>query len=430
MKSVTGITMNLIAACANSTRATGLKRLQNWALCGTVALAGLLGAGQALAATSPPFVDNGDGTVTDTSNGLMWDQCANGLSGSTCTGTAVGYTWSNAFGLVATQNAANYKGYSDWRLPSITELRTLLKGSTGPIIDTTAFPGTPSYIFWSGTYASVPSNAWFVNFNNGFIYALNKTNSYYVRLVRSGQYFGSFGLFPVGVSGITASAATLTATSAAGATGHWLVVPRNATPPTWAQIIAGANYPTVTVAAHGSGAMTANTPATLPLAGLAAGTSYDLYMVARESTYQTTSNISGPVPFSTLTISTSAIVIDPATPSTLYAGLDGAGVYASTDSSATWSTINTGLANLNVRALAMPNSSTLFAATYDGGVFKGSLSAGSWSWAACGSALDASVRLRSLIVDSAGNLYAGSETGVFKNTSACGAWTAQNTGMP
>ena len=28
------------------------------------------------------------------------------------------------------------------------------------------------------------------------------------------------------------------------------------------------------------------------------------------------------------------------------------------------------------------------------------------------------------------NLYAGSETGVFKNTSACGAWTAQNAGMP
>jgi hypothetical protein len=132
----------------------------------------------------------------------------------------------------------------------------------------------------------------------------------------------------------------------------------------------------------------------------------------------------------TTTTGTSSIVIDPATSTTLYAGLDGGGVYASTDSSANWSAINGGLTNLNVRALAMPNSSTLFAATYDGGVFKGTYSAGSWSWAACGTGLPGSARLRSLVVDSAGNLYAGSETGVFKNTTACGAWTAQNTGMP
>lgn len=105
-------------------------------------------------------------------------------------------------------------------------------------------------------------------------------------------------------------------------------------------------------------------------------------------------------------------------------------MYASTNSSATWSAINTGLSNLNVRALAMQDSSTLFAATYDGGVFKGSLSGGNWSWAACGSGLNAAVRLRSLIVDSTGNLYAGSEAGVFKGSTACAAWTAQNTGMP
>ena len=124
--------MNSIAAHAHSTGARTLKRLQNWALCGAVALAGLLGVGQALAASSPPFVDNGDGTVTDTSTGLMWDQCADGLSGNgnCATGALVPYTWANALGLAATQSAANYKGYSDWRLPSIVELRTLVKGTT------------------------------------------------------------------------------------------------------------------------------------------------------------------------------------------------------------------------------------------------------------------------------------------------------------
>lgn len=107
------------------------------------------------------------------------------------------------------------------------------------------------------------------------------------------------------------------------------------------------------------------------------------------------------------------------------------GVYASTDSSANWASISTaGLTNLNVRALAIQNSSTLFAATYDGGVFKGSLSGSTWTWAACGSGLSAATRLRSLIMDGSGNLYAGSEAGVYKGSSACGAWAVMNTGLP
>jgi hypothetical protein len=432
--------MNLIAAYAHSTRAGTLKRLQQWALCGGVALAGLLGAGQALAA-SPFVVDSLNGTVTDSFTGLMWDQCADGLSGGTCAiGTAVGYTWSDAFGLAATQNAVNYKLYSDWRLPSIAELRTLLKGSTSPTIDTAAFPNTPSGYFWSGTNAN-PSVAWIVNFNQGSTSGDGKTYPDYVRLVRSGQYSGSFGLFPVGVSGITVSAATLTATSAAAATGHWLVVPRNATPPTWAQIIAGADYPTVTVAAHGSGAMTANTPATLPLASLAAGTCYDLYMVARESTDQTTSNISGPVPFSTLTIATSSIVIDPVTPTTLYAGLDGAGIYKSSNSGTAWTPASTQPANLRVKALVIKpgtsgNSATLFAASYGGGVFKSTDGGAYWDTPAnacatlSGTAGSQNVLTLVMAATTPAKLYAGSEAGVFVSENDCVSWVAINTGMP
>jgi hypothetical protein len=395
-----------------------------------LALASLLGVGQALAASSPPFVDNGDGTVSDSSTGLMWDQCAAGLSGADCTtGTYAAYTWANAFGLTATQNVANYKGYSDWRLPSVVELMTLVKGTTGPTIDTAAFPSTPSYIFWTSSTLVAPSFAWNVAFNDGFTGYNPKTNLYYVRLVRSGQSFGSFGVFPVGVTGITATAATLTATSATSATRYWLVVPRNALPPSAAQIIAGASYPTVTVVAHGSSAMVGQTPESFALTGLAAGTAYDLYMVAQESSYATTSNVSGPEHFSTVAISTRSIVIDPVTPAKVYSALDGSGVYRSTDSGANWTAATTQPGNLNLKALVIKPGSpaTLFAASYGGGVFISTDSAA--TWAACATQ-PSNPNLLSLAMDATGRLYAGSEAGVFVSSNDGAAWTAINTGLP
>ncbi|HEX7605635.1 MAG TPA: hypothetical protein VF348_02920, partial [Usitatibacter sp.] len=67
-----------------------------------------------------------------------------------------------------------------------------------------------------------------------------------------------------------------------------------------------------------------------------------------------------------------ALAINPSTPSTLYAGTDGGGVFKSTDSGGTWAAANTGLTNLTVQALAIDpsTSSTLYAGTDGGGVFK------------------------------------------------------------
>ena len=60
-----------------------------------------------------------------------------------------------------------------------------------------------------------------------------------------------------------------------------------------------------------------------------------------------------------------ALAIDPATPSTLYAGTDGGGVFKSTNGGAAWSAVNTGLTNTDVHALAIDPAtpSTLYAGT-------------------------------------------------------------------
>jgi len=73
-----------------------------------------------------------------------------------------------------------------------------------------------------------------------------------------------------------------------------------------------------------------------------------------------------------------ALGIDPVTPTTLYAGTDGGGVFGSIDGGASWTAINSGLTNNWVNALAIdalsPNN--VYLGT-NGGVFKSRT--GGWS---------------------------------------------------
>ncbi len=61
---------------------------------------------------SERFLDNGDGTVSDTKTGLMWAAKDNGSP----------INWSNAHSY-----CQNYSGggYSDWRMPTLAELTSL-----------------------------------------------------------------------------------------------------------------------------------------------------------------------------------------------------------------------------------------------------------------------------------------------------------------
>ena len=248
------------------------------------------------------FTDNGDGTVTDTVTGLMWDQCAIGLGGVGCaTGTVSNMDWANALKAAVTANTNTYKTYTDWRLPNVKELKSLLKiDAISPAIDATAFPNTPLSAFWTSTsFAPNPAGAWYVNFDSGFSSA-NFTNVtiYHVRLVRSGQFLAACDLLaPLpnitaqAMTGVTNTAATGTVTVDKTGTGYYLLQPSAQAAPSVAAVLASAT--TVPI--------TGGTPANIALSGLTPSTGYTLYFVAKGECGPAQSSVAT-LPFTTLAL--------------------------------------------------------------------------------------------------------------------------------
>lgn len=95
------------------------------------------------------YADHGDGTVTDLKTGLMWMKCSIGqdLEDENCAGTASTFTWQGALNQAQLANqGSGTLGYTDWRLPNINELSSLIeKACHSPAINESVFPNT-SYI--------------------------------------------------------------------------------------------------------------------------------------------------------------------------------------------------------------------------------------------------------------------------------------------
>ena len=133
------------------------------------------------------FLMHGNGTVTDTATDLMWAQCAEGLSGSACTvGMATTLTWEAA--LIRARDSG-LAGYTDWRLPNLKELFSLVEERcVNPAINLAVFPNTPASYFWSASPSADSSHfAWIVGFMNGGADYGSRYSYSQVRLVRSGQ---------------------------------------------------------------------------------------------------------------------------------------------------------------------------------------------------------------------------------------------------
>jgi hypothetical protein len=139
------------------------------------------------------FIDNGDGTITDTQTGLMWET-KSGCPNVRCVDDR--YTWDDAMGnwldwlngrLISSASDGGFAGYSDWRLPTLAELRTVDTRSGSPTIDP-IFGSTAAAFYWSASTGATGELGVGVIFNlNGGVFFDRTTAFHHVRAVRAAR---------------------------------------------------------------------------------------------------------------------------------------------------------------------------------------------------------------------------------------------------
>jgi hypothetical protein len=114
----------------------------------------LLGIAQELSGDGR-FLDNGDGTITDSETGLMWEKKSRDGSLHDAKNA---YTWALSYNdpapdgtlfttFLSGLNESGFAGHTDWRIPTISELET--------IIDYTAIIGPTGGISVPGPFNSL-----------------------------------------------------------------------------------------------------------------------------------------------------------------------------------------------------------------------------------------------------------------------------------
>jgi len=135
---------------------------------------------------APPESD----VVSDKITNLMWARCelgfrwSNSLQCEEDGNTTSKFNWEDALTAVETANTATFLGYSDWRLPNIKELGSIVEYKCAkPAINSEIFSGARSASVWTNTPTD-SSTVWFVSFFYGSVGAASINESNYVRLVR------------------------------------------------------------------------------------------------------------------------------------------------------------------------------------------------------------------------------------------------------
>jgi hypothetical protein len=180
------------------TRAAAISALLSVAL--PAAAAGTVGTSEpnfqsACPGTNMPtqrFVDNGDGTVTDSVSKLMWMRCALGQSfkSDTCTGAAGALSWPQAQRQAQRLNQQAQAFYNDWRVPTLRELASITDSRCAtPRTHPNVFPHTPAASFWTATARPgepAGQRVFVLSFGWAGAAPALKDEQHHVRLVRTG----------------------------------------------------------------------------------------------------------------------------------------------------------------------------------------------------------------------------------------------------
>jgi hypothetical protein len=154
------------------------------------------GSLQAGVAWPNPRFTNSDGStpvsgtvVIDQLTGLMWTSDAQTPGPAECS-PGVYKTWQGSLDYMACLNTNTYLGYSDWRLPNLNELESLVHSGQAYIatwLNTQGFTNAQANSYWSSTtYAYDTNSAWIVGMGGGVLSGSSKAGNYYVWPVRAG----------------------------------------------------------------------------------------------------------------------------------------------------------------------------------------------------------------------------------------------------
>ena len=151
------------------------------------AVSGCAGTGQdgetmtGVAWPEPRFEESGDQAIVDKLTGLVWARDANPAGGPK--------TWQESLDFIKILNGDTYLGRSDWRLPNVNELGSLvnIQPKLAEWLRAQGFHNLQADYYWtSTTYASHAASAWSVGVSGGIVAGHDKGDGYFAWPVRRG----------------------------------------------------------------------------------------------------------------------------------------------------------------------------------------------------------------------------------------------------